>query len=91
LNAPDDTTAPASATGNVTVLTKRLANGQVWVFAQADGSPMAEQSAAVDSTVTIPGASGTVTVLDENRTVTAAGGQFTDHFGPYGFHAYRVD
>jgi hypothetical protein len=36
-------------------------------------------------------ASGTVTVLGENRTLTLSGGSFSDSFSGYGVHIYKID
>ena len=41
---------------------------------------------------TVDGYSGPVTVVGENRTVTAAGGSFTDSFADANaVHVYRID
>jgi hypothetical protein len=79
-----------TATGLVTTRT-HASGGQTYVFAIGDGDNAHEAGVTADSTITVPGASdGTVTVLDENRTVTMTGGAFTDHFTPYQHHVYRI-
>lgn len=88
LNSPK--LSGTTATGLVSTRTHSSA-GQTYVFAMGDGDSSHGQGVTVDSTITVPGgASGTVTVLDENRTLTMTNGSFTDHFTPYQHHVYRI-
>jgi hypothetical protein len=45
----------------------------------------------LSTTLSVSGSSysGTVTVLNESRTVSASGGSFTDTFNPYAVHLYQ--
>jgi hypothetical protein len=92
LQAPDaaGTTATSSGSVPVTTLTKRVGTS-TYVFAIGDGNSGAPNGQAVSSTISVAGAGeGTVEVLDENRTLTLAGGKFTDNFDPYQHHIYRI-
>jgi hypothetical protein len=50
------------------------------------------QNQAAKATFTLPGLKGTstVTVINENRTIPAQDGVFTDSFGPWDVHLYQV-
>jgi hypothetical protein len=73
-------------TGNVNTMVKYY-NNQFYIFA----SPKASGSQSI--TFTLAGApSGTVTVLDENRTIPLTGGAFTDTFANDNtIHIYKVN
>jgi hypothetical protein len=44
-----------------------------------------------NASFTVPGmTSGTVTVIDEGRTLTLSGGSFSDSFVGYGVHLYKI-
>jgi hypothetical protein len=66
-------------------------NNQTYVFAVGDGTNQVPLGHAQDATITVPGlGDGTVTVLEEHRTVQMTNGKFTDRFGQYGHHVYRI-
>lgn len=73
LNAPflDGVTTTVDTIDHMT----KVYNGQVYVFA-ASAQPASQSAAITNSCV----GDGTVTVVGENRTVTASGGRFTDQF-----------
>jgi hypothetical protein len=62
------------------------ANNEFYIFAAP------KQNASQDVTFTVAGSpSGTVTVVDENRTLTLTNGQFTDNFADQNAaHIYRL-
>jgi hypothetical protein len=72
------------SSANVNCLVKDH-NDRLFIFATA----MSTSSASCTFTVTNPPAT-TVTVLDENRTITMTGNQFTDSFAGYGVHLYQI-
>ena len=75
--------ADALGQPSVTWLAKRH-DGSLWLFAVN----------ATDKDVTArlsPGVSGRGEVLWENRAVESRDGAFTDAFGPYGVHVYRME
>ena len=82
----------ASTNGQVPVKLRVHRHGnQTYVFAQGTGTRAVPLGQAQNATITIPGAgNGTVTVLDENRMLQMTDGKFTDHFGQYGHHVYRI-
>jgi hypothetical protein len=50
------------------------------------------RGAATTATFSPAGVTGqTVTVLGENRTLTLSGGSFSDNFGGYDVHLYKID
>ena len=69
----------------IALLTKRH-NNAIYLFA------VGMREAKTSATFTIPNLSGkrTVTVLDENRTLTSQDGVFRDAFEPWDVHLYRV-
>lgn len=81
-----------SSTNGVPIdLMYREYGGKKYVFAQASGSETMQQSGSTTGTFRlVPGASGTVTVRDENRTVTATNGIWADTFTPYQMHIYVI-
>jgi hypothetical protein len=91
LRAPDLGGTTVTSTGlNPTTLTK-VHNGQKYVFAIGEGNPQNPNGQAVDATITVNGAgNGTVTVLDENRTIPMTDGRFSDRFAAYQHHVYRI-
>lgn len=59
--------------------------GALYVFAEAVDANGGSAS------FSLPGAGNeTATVLGENRTIKMSGGSFTDSFGGYGVHLYRI-
>jgi hypothetical protein len=92
LNAPNQAGTAVRSSGQVKVshMTKR-AGGARYVFAVGDGNARHPDGQAVRGTVTVAGAGdGAVEVVGENRTVPMAGGRFTDRFGPYQVHIYKL-
>jgi hypothetical protein len=91
LRTPDLGGTTVTSTGiNPTTLTK-VHGGQKYVFAIGEGNWNNTSGQAVDATITVSGTGdGTVTVLGEGRTLPLTGGRFTDHFGPYEHHVYRI-
>jgi Glucose / Sorbosone dehydrogenase len=85
LNSPTVTNgASVSASGRIDHIVKRL-NGETYLFAV---NPTAS---TLDAQVSVSGlSSGTVTVIDENRSLALANGRFGDRFGAYGVHLYRI-
>ena len=76
-------------------------DGVLTIFAQNQDIGIDEKTArqfqpiaprAGEATFTMPGltAGTTIDVVDENRSLTAAGGRFVDDFGPLGEHIYRL-
>ncbi|MBN2584614.1 MAG: hypothetical protein JXL80_16240 [Planctomycetes bacterium] len=76
-------------------------DGAVYLFAQnidlgpgadklAQGEPISPRSGKAVFTVTGLKAGATIEVLDEDRTITAQGGTFTDAFAPLAEHVYRL-
>ena len=81
---PGVTAAAASASAKIHVMTKR-AGGYIYAFADADGA------SGGNVRFRVPGRSdGTVTVLNEGRTLTMAHGSFKDSFAGYGVHLYQI-
>jgi hypothetical protein len=76
----DDPKAP------VDILVKKY-EGSTYLFA------VGMRDATAKATFTLPGLTGAtvVTVLDENRTLTAKDGVFTDTFASWDVHLYRID
>jgi hypothetical protein len=71
-----------------TSLLAREHQGQLYLFAQ--NIDMQRRSGL--GTVTVAGlkAGTAIEVVDENRTITAGDGTFTDHFAPLAVHVYRM-
>jgi len=69
-------------------LLAREHQGELYLFAQ--NIDMERRSGL--GTITVAGlkAGTTIEVVDENRTITAADGRFTDHFAPLAVHVYRM-
>jgi hypothetical protein len=67
-------------------------NGQFYIFA-GSGKPGTPPAANQSVTFTIAGAPNTtVTVVNENRTLTVTGGHFTDTFADANaVHIYKVN
>jgi len=63
----------------------RRHGGHTYVFAVA----MAAKPTRATVRARTGAIGGPVTVIGEERTLTAEGGRFTDSFGPYGVHIYR--
>jgi hypothetical protein len=61
--------------------------GSIYIFAVAmrDGTTRATVKLAAATR------SGNVTVIDENRSLTLQNGSFSDNFGPWDVHLYRID
>jgi hypothetical protein len=81
-----------SSTNGVPIhLMYRQYGGKKYIFAQASGTEALQLSGNTTGTFQlVAGASGTVTVRDENRTVTATNGIWTDTFTPYQMHIYVI-
>jgi hypothetical protein len=79
---PADATADGPDAGAVAVMTRRH-EGKTYVFAVG----MTEQT--VTARIRLPGVSGDVTVLDEQRQVRATDGSWSDTFKGYEVHLYR--
>lgn len=74
----------ASSSSRLDKIVKRY-NGDTYVFA---ASPT---SSTNNATFTVTGAgSGTVTVIDESRTLSMTNGGFQDTFSNYGVHLYKI-
>ncbi|HLZ38545.1 MAG TPA: hypothetical protein VKP64_12490 [Mycobacteriales bacterium] len=74
----------------VTTLTKYLC-GHAYVFAMSDGDAAHPRSGTTNATFTVDGlGDATVSVPEEGRSLRATGGRFTDSFGPYQWHIYRI-
>lgn len=67
----------------------KIHGGSHYVLAQTDGTAQLPLSGSTVATFSVPVQSGTVTVVDEGRTIQIMDGKFTDTFGPYGFHVYK--
>jgi hypothetical protein len=88
LNSPTVEVAKVSSENAdvpVALLSKQH-GGATYLFA------VAMRSGETNATFTVDGLAGErpVEVLDENRTLTLANGQFRDHFSPYEVHLYRI-
>jgi hypothetical protein len=83
--APVDsaTIAPVEADAPIAVMTRRR-GGKTYVFA------VMMRNRSSRARVALPGLSGTqrVTVLDEDRTLEAVNGSFSDAFAPWDVHLY---
>ncbi len=67
-------------------VTARSYRGSTYIFSvDAQGTGTSASFNVANTT------SGTVTVLDENRTLTLSSGSFTDNFAGYGVHLYKVN
>ncbi len=90
LQSPTLTPPTVLVTGpvDIIVLAKNW-NGTNYLFCQANGNAAYTRGAEVDGVFTVGSVTGgTVSVLNENRQLTVAGGSFTDHFGAYEVHIY---
>ncbi len=85
LNSPTiDNGASVSATARIDHVVKK-SNNQTYLFA------VSPNSGNVNATFTVAGqGSGTVAVIDENRTIAMTNGSFTDSFAGYGVHLYQI-
>ena len=87
LTAPLSSLDPApeltSDTGTILCRAYALAN-ELWVLA------VNTQNAPAEASFTLAGASGEVTVTFENRTLQARADSWSDSFGPYERHVYRL-
>ncbi|WP_367129873.1 hypothetical protein [Saccharothrix sp. HUAS TT1] len=90
LNAPNAPGVTARSDNGipVAVLHKAMPDAR-WVLAQTDGTKQHPRSLAAKVEITVPVASGTAVVVDEDRTVPIVDGKIVDDFGPYGVHVYR--
>jgi len=89
LNSPAIHTAAMvqSENANVPVATMiKYSDGAMYLFA------VGMRDGATKVTFTLTGVEGNslVEVLDENRTLTATNGSFSDHFDPWAVHLYRL-
>jgi hypothetical protein len=88
LNSPSLAGCTAtSANGDVPVdVMAKHVDGTTYVFA------VAMRDGATEATFTVPGAAGgKASVLGEDREITVEGGRFTDRFGGYDVHLYRIN
>jgi hypothetical protein len=89
LNSPTVEGAVRAESSNadvpVVTLCKRH-GGATYVLAVS----MREKATAATFTLTDPARGSAVQVLNEDRTIDAPGGRFTDRFEGYGVHLYRV-
>jgi len=90
LNSYSQTGVSATGTNGIPVATMyKKYNGTNYVFADADGSINKPGSGSTTGTITVPVASGTATVVGENRTVPISGGKIVDNFSAYQMHEYQ--
>ena len=83
------TTVTTSGSVPVTALTKDFGR-DTYVFAMGDGNAAHRLGAAVDATIALPTYGAFVEVLGESRTLPIVDSSFTDHFGAYELHVYRI-
>ncbi|MEO6596387.1 MAG: hypothetical protein ABIP94_16680 [Planctomycetota bacterium] len=83
------TTATTDGGVAVVVLTKHF-GGDTFVFAMADGNEAHKNGLDVNATIVVAASGATAEVLGESRNVPMTSGSFTDHFGPYQLHVYRI-
>ena len=90
LNSPaikyDEEVQTADPQTPVDIMVKRY-QGSTYIFA------VDMRDAPTKATFTLPGLAdaATVTALDENRTMTAQNGVFTDTFAPWDVHLYKIE
>ncbi len=64
-----------------------LHDGELWIFAQN----MAREGTGAEATIHVSGFDGgMVEAIDEDRSLPAANGRFTDTFAPLAEHIYRI-
>jgi hypothetical protein len=85
LNLPT-LTGTATATGSRRLdLSSKSYRGDTYIFVVNSNS---EENTA---TITVPRiASGTVEVIDENRTISLSDNKFEDEFAAYAVHIYKI-
>jgi len=90
LNSYSQGGVSATGTNGIPVATMyKKYNGGNYVFAMADGNANNTASGATTGTITVPVASGSATVVGENRTVPISGGKIIDAFTAYQMHEYQ--
>lgn len=78
-------TAPVLSCDQPNILAKAFAlDGRVWVLA------VNTQSSPAEARFVLPQAAGEVEVVFEGRALRASGGSWSDGFGPYERHVYRL-
>ncbi len=78
--------APTVSCDQPNVLSKGFAHeGRLWVLA------INTQGTRVDARFALPGAAGEVEVVFEGRELGASDGSWSDGFGPYERHVYRLE
>jgi hypothetical protein len=90
--SPVSPAPPGAGGGAVPVDTLvRRHGGATYLFAIGSGTPARPHGAAARATFRLRGAaSGTVEVLGEGRRLTLSDGAFSDTFGPYQVHLYKI-
>ncbi|MEO6593873.1 MAG: hypothetical protein ABIP94_03875 [Planctomycetota bacterium] len=83
------TTVTTNSTVTVTALTKEF-GGDTYIFAMGNGDTTHQYGQSLTATISLVTKGTTVEVIGESRELTIVDSSFTDDFGPYQLHIYRI-